>query len=234
MRYCSFYLTAMLAWTGMMGCTAEVGEPLDESTLDFDSFRMSVETTVAVVLEDGLTCPAQFSFYAMTQEDLQATRTRLIEELGLEGFSEVVGTRERCDLRAYGFAESPTTQDLGVASEAITGTYTVVNIPELWSYSAGWSPSSILQDGSAYGNMCGPWYETPKDYIAEFAWVPGAYTNMSGLRIMGLNSQAENYIDGHVAARVYSDSSIRGCIGWWSVFNAGGTLDTGDLRIYFN
>lgn len=178
-----------------------------------------------------MTCRVQALIYKMSPEDSRNVRDVLHGRLGAENLQAMIKDREICDASSFGVKDEA---DDGIVAvqQPITGTYTVVSIPELSTQSVGWSPASINRDGSAYGDMCGPWYEYPKDYIAEFHSATNAYSNPSNLRIMGLNSDGDCYIASSIGSRIYSDNDIRSCFGYWTVWYCGGTFDTGDIRVY--
>lgn len=190
-----------------------------------------VDEAVQALLEEGMSCNAQAMILKLNPEDSRAVRDAVRAQLGPQRLSDLIDNREICDAASLGMAEE-NNGETGTVQQAITGTYTVVSIPELSTQSVGWSPVSINRDSSSYGYMCGPWYEVPADYIAEFHGVSNAYSSPSGLRIMGLNADGDCYISSSIGSRIYSDNDIRSCFGYWTVWNCGGTFDTGDVRIY--
>lgn len=105
---------------------------------------------------------------------------------------------------------------------AATSEYRVEFIGEQES-SYGYYPFSLYRDSSTYCWMCNDGQsEWPADYIFEF-YVPGSYNLDEGrLKITGVNSAGDCYIRGSVAARIYSDDTIRACIGYnWAFICAG-------------
>jgi hypothetical protein len=214
--------TVILFW----GCSSPV-------VTDIDKSKMSAQETIDSIVLNGMTCESQATIVSMKPEESRLVRDELVARFGLGGLSDIIDNRERCRIDDVN-SESNSVENIEVTRQFITNTYTVVFVPELETQSVGWSPVVIYSDGSSYGNMCGPWWEFPKDYIAHFVNVSGAYSSPSTLRIMGLNSYGSCYINQPIGSRVYSDNDIRSCFGYLQVWACGGPMQTSDVRIYHN
>ena len=218
------FLTAsilLLSLLGVYACATEV-----------DQENERVAAVTQSILEGGLKCPQLMALSKMSDSEAQLVRQGVQDVVGLEALLVMADESEKCDVQ--GNAGQAAAEGVGLAVQAITGTYKVEQIEEQNSASAGWSPTYIRTDGSSYGYMCGSQYEWPKDYIAEFLGVTNAYSSPSTLRVMGLTSYGQCYIPGYLMARVYSDNDIRACVGYVHVWVCGGPMQTTDLRVYHN
>lgn len=170
----------------------------------FDAFR-----------ESGLTCQVQARINTSNHEQnvrfIDLVKTHFTDQ----EIARVIDRRERgcVDVAQAVSGES----GIGQSCQAVTGTYKVQFIPERKSDS-GYYPITFYRDSSAYGWMCNDGApEEFADVIAQFH-VPGAYSDLSSLRIYGTSPIGSCIINDPTAARVYSDDDIRACIGYHHVF----------------
>jgi hypothetical protein len=206
-------LSALQAGCGS-GVTRDEGATLSESKI------------AASIQADGLTCSTQQAISALDEGENARLGVLIQETLTQEQFAQIVEDRELgCE---NGDAQAGGNSDVGVASQAITGTYVVERIEEDYDYQGSWGGSTVYRDGAAYGHMCG----SDSDYIVEFDSIYGAYTYHSNLEMVGLSSRGRcllGFLGRHYTdARVYSDNDIRACIGYWGAVWCGAPR-SGDL-----
>jgi hypothetical protein len=175
-----------------------------------------VQKDVASLDEQGRITFVQLVKAGMTDEQLRAA----ISARGINCQAEVINTQ----------LPIMTGSSVEASTYAITNTYAVEQIEEQSTSGYGWMATSVYRDGTTYGNMCGN--DWPTDYIAEFNGISGGYSNRSSLRITGLNGIGSCFIPGYVMARVYSDDSIRACIGYWHVFFCSGGILPRDMLVW--
>lgn len=89
-------------------------------------------------------------------------------------------------------------------------------IEKISNVGGGYQPYSIYRDSASLGWMCGKHWWEQADYVFEYR-VPGAFANRARLKIRGLNSAGNCYVKNPTMARIYTDDTIRACVGCLSI-----------------
>lgn len=191
--------------------------------------RESPEEVFSQILEKGLTCEVQASILGLEEVGLQQL-LRLMRDADLtieQRHALIEAQQQDCPSEGHRSLDAGV---IGSQTQAITGTYAVVFIPE--STTGGNYGSSVFRDSSSSSWMCNNGAsESPADYIMQFH-LQGAYYSRNSLKLQGQNVWGSCYLGSTTASRVYSDDDIRSCIGWWTVFACGGTPPlTTDIKI---
>lgn len=180
----------------------------------------SPQAVFSLVTNQGLTCAAQGSILAMNEaEHEELAQLFQLAEMTVEQRWAVVDSMEKgCSASEPAFSGE---DEVVSQVQAITGTYTVVQIPE--STVSGNYATSVFRDSSSSSWMCNSGSpESPADYVAQFH-LQGAYYNRNSLKLWGQNWWGSCYLGSLTASRVYSDDDVRSCIGYWTVILCGGT-----------
>lgn len=180
------------------------------------------------IVERGLSCELQgriLSFDEAQHEEL--AHLFLLSELTIEQRATLVDTRE-------GACNSTSTEvvsgGIGVRTEAISGTWVAVPIPE--GTTSGNLANSVFTDSSSSSWMCNSGSpESPADFVVQFHF-QGAYYNRNSLELQGQNWWVSCYLGSTNASRVYDDDDVRTCVGYWTTILCGGTPPiTSDIAI---
>lgn len=176
------------------------------------------EQVFDIMLDDGLTCQAQQSIVAFNDVQHQQLADMLLRsELTIDQRHAIIENREPDCFPTHG----DTSGDIGTSTEAITGTYSVVFIPE--GTTSGNYASYVFRDSSSSSWMCNSGSpESPADFVVHFH-LQGAYYSRNQLELDGQNWWGDCYLQSTNASRVYSDDDVRTCVGYWTTVLCGGT-----------
>ncbi len=208
---------------------AGCGQVRDTPAESVQRDTMTPDTAFERLTSEGLTCELQAQIIAFTEADRDQFAEITKAGLSAKERTELLDGKEANCANA---TSEGTVKDIGTARQAVTGTYSVVFIPEV-SGSGGYYPTYLSRDSAFYGWMCNSGSaENPADWILEYH-VPGAYSHRSSLKIRGTNSIGSYYTHNPTASRVYSDDDIRTCVGYWEALLCGVTPTTYETVIWW-
>lgn len=193
-------------------------EPIEAETAV--SVEISPATVFTAILDHGLTCGVQESILGFNEgQHEELAQLFLLSDMSIEARASIVETREvGCFTSEHGYGAA---DGVGAGVEAITGTYSVVFIPE--GTTSGNYANSVFRDSSSSSWMCNSGSpENPADFVVQFH-LQGAYYSQNSLELQGTNWWGSCYLGSTTASRVYSDDDIRSCIGYWTTILCGGT-----------
>lgn len=208
----SFLVLVLLSCLASACASASTGVGTEQET------GMSPQSVFSLVMGQGLTCEAQGQILAFSEaERLEFAEILRLADLTVEERQAMADNRET----ACPPPESKAQGEIGSVSQAISGTYVVVFIPE--GTTSGNYASSVFRDSSSSSWMCNSGSpESPADFVVQFH-LQGAYYNRNQLELQGQNWWGSCYLNSTSASRVYNDDDVRSCIGYWTVVLCGGT-----------
>lgn len=196
------------------GCSADDSARQGEASTSMPELSRLADS----IASRGFTCSNVAQMAPLSAETLPELRALVAARVGNEEklHDLVEGREKNCAHVSHAY---PTSDEYGTIESSITGTYAVQFVPEA-SGSSGVT-GGIFRDSGSSDWMCNDKKpETPADYIAEYR-LSGASANRPKIRVRGKNVWASCYVQSSNASRIYSDDTIRMCVGFWHVFLCG-------------
>lgn len=213
-RWAALLVPAVLLAAGC-DTTAPTDPPAEDTPVD------TVPELAASIVQDGLTCETMDALVALAPEDAAGVVQLVREQLSDEEIGAMIEGRESCPIAT---PADPDGASVGEAQQALySGPWkgeTIESTNAGGGY-LGW----VARDSSSYNWMCnGGAFESPADFVLNVPQVPNAYAKASSLRVRANNIYAGcglSAFGNKLSARVYSDNSMRVCVGYWTMYFCG-------------
>lgn len=216
MKKSAFLLIAMLV--GLVGC-----EDSMDGQSEARAARLGVDDMSQKILNEGMTCDVQSKLRDFSEAEVSL----IAQNVRASSDGSEVGFEENCS--GQSFERNKQSDDVAIVQQAYTEPWQGESIEK--TTNSGGVYGSIGRDGASLNWMCNPnsapgtWYD-PADYVISISYLANAYANRSKLKVRPNSwsaTQALSKYSNQLSSRVYSDNSIRACVGyyWMTLFGAG-------------
>lgn len=179
----------------------------------------------------GLTCEVQDNISSFSADELDEFKGIVSSIYTPEEFGVIVSEMEDCQTSP---PEHPSVHQAVGAYPMVVET---IEVGTFYLYPT-WT-SVILDDGTAYGWMCGQDPGSPPDKIFQYNYITNAYIYSQNLRFRpddAFGSCLNGAFLGKFGSRAYVDDSIRMCVGYtrYNACTYVGTPSLGSIKLKGN